>query len=143
MLVAHWRMILKNSENKPRKRKTFRKDKEGNYWISTMRFTKGTLLALGIVAFIISWVIAGSIYGNDKFFDDFSCGELERYLMGEKMGYFVDHKDLPESQHLELHILVAECKDEARHLNMDSLPDRGINLGMLGEMFPFLGDLFN
>jgi hypothetical protein len=134
-------MILKDKE-KP-KRKQFRKDKEGNYWISTMRFTKGTLIALGLVAFILAWVVVGVFYGNDKFFEDFTCGELERYLMGEKMGYFVDHKDLPESQHLELHSLVAQCKQDSLHLGMDHLPDRGINWGMLGEMFPWIEGLFD
>jgi hypothetical protein len=115
-------------------KKQFRKDNDGNYWISTMRFTKGTLVSLGIVAFIMAWFVVGIFFGNDNFFDGFNCGELERYLMGDKMGYVL-HKDLPESQHLELHELVAQCKQEDRHLNADSVPERGFNFGMLGELF--------
>ena len=118
---------------KPTK-KQFRKDKEGNYWISTMRFTKGTLVALGIVAFIMSWFVIGIFYGNENFFDGFTCGELERYLMGDKMGY-VSHNDLPESQHLELHELVAQCKQDDNHLNADSMPQKGFDLGIIGELF--------
>lgn len=134
MRVDHWRMILKNNKKEVPKRKTFRKDKEGNYWISTMRFTKGTIVALGIVGFIMSWFVAGIFYGNDNFFNNFTCLELEEYLMGDKKGYVL-HTDLPESQHLELHELVAQCKQETNHLNADSIPQRGFNFGILGELF--------
>lgn len=127
-------MILKNNKKEVPKRKTFRKDKEGNYWISTMRFTKGTIVALGIVSFIMSWFVVGLIYGNDNFFNNFTCLELEEYLMGDKKGYVL-HTDLPESQHLELHELVAQCKQETNHLNADSIPQRGFNFGILGELF--------
>jgi len=128
-------MILKNNKkDKPKKRKLFRTDAEGNYWISTMRFTKGTLLALGIVGFIMAWFVVGVFYGNDNFFDNFTCREVEEYLMGDKKGYIL-HTDLPESQHLELHELVAQCKQETNHLNADSIPKRGFDFGILGELF--------
>jgi hypothetical protein len=135
MLVDRWRMlILKDNTKEAPKRKTFRKDKEGNYWISTMRFTKGTIVALGIIGFIMSWFIAGIFFGNEDFFHDFTCLEIEEYLLGDKKGYVL-HKDLTESQHLELHELVAQCKQETNHLSADSIPKRGFNLGMLGELF--------
>ena len=112
-----------------------RKDTEGNYWIGTMRFTPGTLFALGIVCVILSVFVAGIFYGNENFFDNFTCGELERYLMGDKMGYYLNHKDLPESQHLELHALVDQCNMDEKHLNTDSIPNKGIDFGLLGGLF--------
>ena len=118
---------------KPTK-KQFRKDKEGNYWISTMRFTKGTLLALGIVGFIMSWFVFGIFYGNENFFDVFSCGEVVDYLQGDKMGYVL-HKDLPDNQHEILHELVIQCKAEKAHEKADLVKEKGFDLGMIGELF--------
>lgn len=115
-------------------KKQFRKDKDGNYWISTMRFTKGTLVALGIVAFIMAWFVVGIFFGNSNFFDDFNCDEVNRYLLGDSMGY-VSHKDLPESQHLELHLLVEQCNQDKAHENADNIEEFGPNLGMIGELF--------
>ena len=128
-------MILKNNkQDKPKKKKQFRTDAEGNYWIGTVRFTKGTLLALGIVGFIMSWFVVGIFYGNENFFDNFSCLEVDNYLYGDKMGYVL-HKDLPDDQHEILHGLVEKCKSEEAHKNADLVQERGFNFGMLGELF--------
>lgn len=130
-----WRMILKNNkQDKPKKKKTFRTDAEGNYWISTMRFTKGTLLALGIVGFVMSWFVVGVFYGNENFFDNFTCLEVVDYLQGDKMGYVL-HSELPENQHEILHELVTQCKAEEAHKNADLVKEKNIDLGMLGELF--------
>lgn len=115
-------------------KKQFRKDNDGNYWISTMRFTKGTLVALGIVAFIMAWFVVGIFFGNSNFFDDFNCDEVDRYLKGDKMGYVL-HKDLPDDQHNTLHELVIQCKAEKAHDNADNIEEFGPNLGMIGELF--------
>ena len=135
MLVDHWRKILNNNKkDKPKRRKLFRTDAEGNYWISTMRFTKGTLLALGIVAFIMAWFVVGVFYGNDNFFDNFSCGEVVDYLQGDKMGYVL-HIDLPDDQHDTLHELVTQCKAEKIHEQADLVKEKGFDFGHLGELF--------
>ncbi len=116
MSEPSWRMTTLRDKDKAKHGKFHtRKDTEGNYWIGTMRFTPGTLIALGIVAFIIAWFVVGIFFGNDDFFDNFTCYEVERYLMGDRMGYYIDHEDLPESQHLELHELVDKCNQEKNH----------------------------
>ena len=125
---------MKNNKKEVSKRKTFRKDKEGNYWISTMRFTRGTLLALGIVAFIMSWLVIGLIYGNDNFFNNFTCLEVDEYLYGDKMGYVL-HKDLPDNQHVILHELVIKCDSEEIHKKADTVKTKNFDFGILGELF--------
>ena len=115
-------------------KKQFRKDNDGNYWISTMRFTKGTLLALGIVGFIMSWFVVGIFFGNENFFDNFTCLETQNYLYGDKMGYVL-HKDLPDNQHETLHGLVEKCKLEKAHENADLVKEKNFDFGMLGELF--------
>jgi len=121
-------------KDKPKKKKTFRKDKEGNYWISTMRFTRGTLLALGIVGFIMSWFVIGLIYGNDNFFNNFTCLEVDEYLYGDKMGYVL-HKDLPDNQHEVLHDLVIKCDSEEIHKRADMVKTKNFDFGVLGNLF--------
>jgi hypothetical protein len=121
-------------QDKPKNKKQFRVDNDGNYWIGNMRFTKGTLIALGIVGFIMSWFVVGIFFGNSNFFDDFNCDEVDRYLKGDKMGYVL-HKDLPDSQHEILHELVIQCKAEKAHANADNIEEFGPNLGMIGELF--------
>ena len=99
-----------------------------------MRFTKGTLLALGIVGFIMSWFVVGIFYGNENFFDDFTCAEVIDYLQGDKMGYVL-HIDLPDSQHEILHELITQCKAEKAHEKADLVKEKSFDLGIIGELF--------
>tara|TARA_Y100000588_G_scaffold358033_1_gene415802 strand:+ start:2564 stop:2713 length:150 start_codon:yes stop_codon:yes gene_type:complete len=41
-----------------------RKDRQGNVWVGQMRFTKGGMISLGIIIFLISYVGIAILFGE-------------------------------------------------------------------------------